>query len=82
MADRPSYPGTDDDGSVGPTADGPPSTPLWVKVFGIVGVVLVLLVVVMLLFGGGNHGPGRHMGSHAGGHAQPSVGAEHGAKRS
>jgi hypothetical protein len=35
-------------------------TPRWVKVFGIVGVVLVLLVVVMLISG---HGPGRHMHS-------------------
>jgi hypothetical protein len=32
-------------------------TPRWVKVFAIVGVVLVLLVVAMLLNG---HGPGRH----------------------
>ena len=33
-------------------------TPRWVKVFAIVGVVLVVLVVVALLSG---HGPGRHM---------------------
>ena len=32
--------------------------PRWVKVFAIVGVVLVVLVVVALLSG---HGPGRHM---------------------
>jgi hypothetical protein len=31
-----------------------------VKVFGIVGVALVLLIIVMLLTG---HGPGRHMHS-------------------
>ena len=41
MANRPPYPGT----------------PRWVKVFGIIAIVVVLLVVVMLLTG---HGPGRH----------------------
>ena len=75
MANRPPYSGTDDDSGVGPAADKPPSTPRWVKVFGIVGVVLVLLLVLMLLTG---HGPGRHMG----GHAQPSAVAERGAMRS
>jgi hypothetical protein len=35
-------------------------TPRWVKVFGIVGAVLVLLIIVMLVSG---HGPGRHMHS-------------------
>ncbi len=74
MANRPPYPGTDD-GGAGPTADRPPSTPRWVKAFGIVAVVLVLLLVVMLLTG---HGPGSHMGSHA----QVTGVAEHGAKRS
>ena len=40
----------------------PPGTPRWVKVFGIVVLVLVLLVVVMMATGvGGKHGPGRHM---------------------
>ena len=37
------------------------STPRWVKVFGIVAIVLVLLFGVMMLTGGlGGHGPGRH----------------------
>ena len=36
-------------------------TPLWVKVVGIVAIVLVVLLGVMLLTGrGGSHGPGRH----------------------
>lgn len=39
-----------------------PSTPRWVKLFGIIALVLVLLVGVMLL-SGGEHGPGRHMPS-------------------
>ena len=47
-------------------------TPRWVKVFGVIAVVLVLLVGIMLLTGG-NHGPGRHTGSgNAGGQAAPS----------
>ena len=45
MANRPSYPGT----------------PRWVKVIGIVVIVLVLLFGGLKLFGvGGEHGPGRH----------------------
>jgi hypothetical protein len=54
MADRPPYPGT----------------PRWVKVFGIIAIVVVLLVVFMLLTG---HGPGRHTPSgHAGGEGPPT----------
>ena len=37
--------------------------PRWVKVFGVIALVLVALVVVLLLLGGGpggGHGPGRH----------------------
>ncbi|OLE65306.1 MAG: hypothetical protein AUG03_05375 [Acidobacteria bacterium 13_1_20CM_2_68_14] len=49
---------------LGPDRGSPPGTPRWVKVFGIVGLVLVLLVVVMMATGvGGKHGPGRHMPS-------------------
>ena len=44
MGNRPSYPGT----------------PRWVKVSGIIVIVLVLLAVIMLLSG---HGPGRHTSS-------------------
>jgi hypothetical protein len=56
-------------------------TPRWVKVFGIIALVLVVLIVVMLVIGRGGHGPGRHTlgadtsGSHAGpqgvAHQQP-----------
>ena len=38
----------------------PQTTPRWVKVFGIIAVIVVLLFVVML-FAPGSHGPGRHM---------------------
>jgi hypothetical protein len=47
-------------------------TPRWVKVFGILALVVVLLFAVLLLArgpGGRGHGPGRH--------APPSV-TEHG----
>ena len=57
MANRPPYPGT----------------PRWVKVFGIIVIVLVLLLGVLMLFGGGEHGPGRHaLSGDAGGQVPPS----------
>lgn len=46
-----------------PTEERPPSMPRWVKVFAIIGIVLVLLFGIVKLAGGGNHGPGRHMPS-------------------
>ena len=46
MADPPSYPGA----------------PRWVKVSGIIVIVLALLVVIAIFTGiGGPHGPGRHL---------------------
>ncbi|OLO27023.1 hypothetical protein BTR23_21035 [Alkalihalophilus pseudofirmus] len=39
----------------------PHSTPRWVKVFGIIAIVLVLLVVIIMVISGGEHGPGRHL---------------------
>jgi hypothetical protein len=48
MAQPPSYPGT----------------PRWVKVSGIIAIVVVLLVIVVLFTGvGGPHGPSRHLPS-------------------
>ena len=38
----------------------PHATPRWVKVFGVIALVVILLFVVLLL-AGGPHGPGRHM---------------------
>jgi hypothetical protein len=63
MADRPPYPGT----------------PRWVKVSGIVVIVLVLLVVVLHLAGAvRDHGPGRHMpAGGAGGDTPPAGVIEH-----
>lgn len=60
------------------TEDQPPSTPRWVKVFGIIGVVLVLLLGIIKL-AGGDHGPGRHLTSgsaSANSEALPASGAE------
>jgi hypothetical protein len=56
-----------------------PGTPRWVKVFGIIAVVVVLLFVILLLTGGpGRHGPGRHIPSgNAGGGTPPSSVTQH-----
>jgi prolyl oligopeptidase PreP (S9A serine peptidase family) len=43
-----------------PGSDSDTGTPRWVKVFGIISLVVVLLFVFVLLRGGGRHGPGRH----------------------
>jgi hypothetical protein len=37
--------------------------PRWVKVSGIIALILALLAVVMLLIGGGGHTPRRHASS-------------------
>jgi hypothetical protein len=53
-------------------ASRPPyhGTPRWVKVFGIIVIVVVLLVVAKMFIGSGEHGPDRHAPSgDAGGHA-------------
>jgi hypothetical protein len=58
---------------------GPPpdtGTPRWVKVSGIIALVVVLLVVVGMLIGG-EHGPGRHTPfGNAGGQTPPSSAIE------
>ena len=47
-----------------PGRDLPAGIPRWVKVFGVMAVILVLLVVVVIFTGiGGPHGPGRHLRS-------------------
>jgi hypothetical protein len=57
----------------------PAGTPTWVKVFGIIALVVLLLVVVALIVGRGGHGPGRHSpGSDGGGgHTGPPPGVTH-----
>jgi hypothetical protein len=46
-----------------PDRGAPPSTPRWVKIFGLIAIVLIVIVVVLLI--GGEHGPGRHFGINA-----------------
>lgn len=48
-------------------AEGEPTTgmPRWVKVFGIIAIVVVALFLILLVTGDpGGHGPGRHTGGH------------------
>ena len=56
-------------------------TPRWVKVSGIVALVLILLFVTAMLIGGGfgGHGPGRHSPGRdtPGGHTGPPPGVNH-----
>ena len=71
MADSSPYPeskrDTGDDAGVGPdrgSSTSYPGTPRWVKVSGIIVIVLVLVVAIIKFTGvGGPHGPGRHMPS-------------------
>jgi hypothetical protein len=48
-----------DDTSAGSDREAGAGTPRWVKVFGIIALVMVVLFVVML-FSGRRHGPARH----------------------
>lgn len=34
--------------------------PVWVKVFGLIALLVVVLLMAMLLIGGEEHGPGQH----------------------
>ncbi|MEJ7791700.1 MAG: hypothetical protein WKF65_07005 [Gaiellaceae bacterium] len=66
------------DTGTSPGRETPAGTPRWVKVFGIVALVVVVLFIVVLLVGGAEHGPGRHSpSSDPGGHAPPA-GVTHG----
>ncbi len=62
------------DTGVRPTEVRPPSIPRWVKVTGIIAIVLVLAFVVLRFTGHGpsSHGPSRHTSGentpHGGGH--------------
>lgn len=45
-------------------------TPRWVKVFGIITLIVILLFIILQLIGGVEHGPGQHIpsGGDIGGH--------------
>ncbi len=59
MAEPPAS--TGDEKSVERERGSTASTPRWVKVFGIVTLIVIVLFVVLLLIGG-THNPGRHVG--------------------
>lgn len=62
MSEQPSISDPDDTTRVKAARGSTARRPRWVLVAGIVAVVLALMVGIMLL-AGGNHGPGRHLGS-------------------
>ncbi|GIH79241.1 hypothetical protein [Planobispora longispora] len=71
-----------DAGSDARAGSGRGSTPRWVKVSGIIAVLLLLLALTVMLASGGDHGPGRHL---PGGGADPRThlphATDHGAHR-
>ncbi|HVE96959.1 MAG TPA: hypothetical protein VNA67_08245 [Pseudonocardiaceae bacterium] len=77
MADPPPYPRAGDDTGVRPDRGSSTNAPRWVKVSGIIVVILALLMGGLMLFGGslGDHGPGRHTPV---GDTRPSGVTEHG----
>jgi hypothetical protein len=79
MADLSPDSGSVDDAAAGPgraSTTAYPGTPRWVKVSGLIVLVLVLLIVGVLVAGDGQHGPGRHMPAGApAGHTPPVAGA-------
>jgi hypothetical protein len=51
--------------------DNAEGTPRWVKVFGIIALVVVIAFAILVLTGrGGDHGPGRHTATGGPGGAQ------------
>ena len=44
-----------------PDRESHPGMPRWVKVSGIIAIVLVLVIVIIVLVSGGEHGPRRHL---------------------
>ena len=47
-------------------SESPPSVPRWVKILGVVTVIVILLAIAAMILIRGNHGPGRHLhGDHA-----------------
>jgi hypothetical protein len=66
MVDPPQQPDTRDKAGEVPGRAPASGMPRWVKVSGLIALVVVLLLVVMLLVGRpGGHGPGRHFGGQA-----------------
>ncbi|MGI8460781.1 MAG: hypothetical protein ACR2OC_03965 [Solirubrobacterales bacterium] len=55
--------GQDDDNIEASPEREASGAPRWVKVSGFIALGLGVLVVALMLFGGGDHGPGRHTSS-------------------
>lgn len=55
--------------AAGSDPPAPPGMPRWVKVFGLVLIGVLMLAGGLMLFGGGDHGPGRHTGQGGAGQA-------------
>ncbi len=67
------HPGDNGGTGVGRRSGSTTGMPRWVKVSGIIALIVVLLFVILLLTGGPNrHGPGRHVGPDEGGGQTPS----------
>lgn len=60
-------PGRPDDTSPETDGSSPPGMPRWLKMSGIIVLVVILLVVIIQLVVGGQHGPGLHTPSGADG---------------
>lgn len=61
MANPSRYPNAPNDKRMNSGEESPPKTPRWVKLFGIIVLLLILAFVIVKLIGvGGDHGPGRH----------------------
>jgi hypothetical protein len=43
-------------------ADPNVGMPRWVKISGLIAAAVIVLLVAAVLFGGGQHGPARHLG--------------------
>jgi hypothetical protein len=59
MANRPGDPQNGEDTRAAPNRGSPPGIPRWLKVSGIIVVVLIVLVVGISFIAGVEHGPGQ-----------------------
>ncbi|MEC5425334.1 hypothetical protein QGM71_17775 [Virgibacillus sp. C22-A2] len=49
-----------------PDHESTTSTPRWVKLSGIIIIIVIMIAIFIMVISGGNHGPGRHMPSSIG----------------
>lgn len=72
MSDRPGSPAPGDDSELAYDRESSTGIPRWVKVSGIVVLLVALLVAVVMLISGGQHGPSLHGSGGIGGPEPPS----------